>query len=69
MLTHASNFRRQLQPGLCTGHFVLDPVSCLIFSFLYLWSFQFGCYLCLGYVFILMLLGVKFFLPSYVPHA
>lgn len=66
MLTHASNFIRQLQPGFCTGH-TQFPV---LYSPFYIFGvFQFGCYLCLGYVFILILLGVKLFLSSYVPHA
>lgn len=47
---------------------VLDSVFCSIFSIWRCCSFQFGHYLCLGCVFILILLVIEFFLSSYVPH-
>lgn len=45
-------------PGFCTQCFLFD-----------IFHFMFGYYLCLGCVFILLLLVIRFFLPSYVRHA
>lgn len=45
----------------------MDPVSCFIFSVWRCWSFQFGYYLCLDYVFILILHSlILWYLPCLV---